>query len=105
LGEWIGAPVDWNPPNIVLAKDPLKAELTTGNTTEKVTDARGSRDLTLALAPRVIHGTTHVPLRFVAGALGVTVDYRMADHAVALALGGRTASLPVRDMEAAREMK
>jgi ankyrin repeat protein len=95
LGEWVGAVVDWNPPHILLTKEALKVELTMDGATATVTDTQGSRNLTLALAPQVINDTTYVPLRFVAEALGVTVDYQAANHVVVLAIGDKTATLAV----------
>ena len=95
LGEWLGAVVEWVAPHITLSKGSLRVELKLGSTKAMITDGGKRRQLTMARAARTHLGSTFVPLRFVAEALGVTVEYRAQDSVVALTAGERTATLAV----------
>ena len=73
ISENLGATVEWDGTvrQVNIAKDETKIVLTIDKTTAIVNDM----DTTLLLAPKIINGSTMVPIRFVSENLGVYVNW------------------------------
>ncbi len=90
--EALGATVVYVPATreIRARKDDTKIWLQIGNPTARV----GETTQTLAEAPRVVTGSTLVPLRFVSEALGANVGWDNATRVVSIMTNDRVASTP-----------
>ena len=90
--EALGATVVYVPQTreIRARKDDTNIWLQIGNTTARV----GETSQTLAEAPRVITGSTLVPLRFVSEALGANVGWDNATRVVSIMTDDRIVSVP-----------
>ena len=54
---------------------------------------KNGKDRTLHTPPRVVHGVTYVPLRFVSEALGADVRWDSDKHTVTIMADGYTADV------------
>jgi hypothetical protein len=84
--ERMGANVDWHANNreIDATKASTQVQLHVGDRVAMV----NGRTVTLDVAPRIVGGSTMVPLRFVSEALGANVAWRDADQLVAISTNG-----------------
>ena len=80
ISENLGATVEWDGTvrQVNIAKDETKIVLTIDKTTAIVNDM----DTTLLLAPKIINGSTMVPIRFVSENLGVYVNWDSSSRTV-----------------------
>jgi hypothetical protein len=78
--EAIGAYVEWNPEQrkVSCRKGNEEVELRIG---ERIARKNGA-EITIDVPPRVMHGTTMVPLRFIAESLGAKVDFDSGNNIV-----------------------
>ncbi len=78
--EAIGAYVEWNPQlkMVTARKEDEEIQLTIGG---KIAKKNGA-EIEIDVAPRVINGTTMVPLRFIAEALGAKVNFDAGNNIV-----------------------
>jgi hypothetical protein len=78
--EAIGAYVEWVPDQrkVSCRKANEEVELHIG---ERIARKNGA-EITIDVAPRIMHGTTMVPLRFIAESLGAKVDFDSGNNIV-----------------------
>ena len=91
--EWLGCKVTYWPQNgaIEAAGSGKTINLWVGNSKARV----DGQTVALQAAPREINGTAYVPLRFVAVAMGASVDWSESAQTVTVKQGGRTGIMKV----------
>lgn len=89
--EAIGAYVDWNPETrrVICRKENEEVELRVG---ERIAKKNGT-EIEIDVAPRIVNGSTLVPLRFIAESLGAKVSYDRGNNIVEIATGEESTTL------------
>lgn len=91
--EQLGAKVTWNDKaqNAVIEKNGIRVDIPIGSDTLKVTANGKTQSVKMDTAAVLKEGRTYVPIRFVAEALGATVDYSDVYRTVGIYLDELTA--------------
>jgi len=91
LGDALGATTNWDEGNqrvsVISGTGTTTLEMEIGNTTLWVNNQGKTQDQTLDQAPVIESGRTYLPARWVAGALGYSVDWNAANKIVIIYKG------------------
>jgi len=91
IAEWSGAELDWQPPTVAITKGDKRIELSIGDKTARI----NGETIQLATEPRVVNGTAYAPLRFLAEAFGLRVEFDEPSSEVVLHADAQTVRLTV----------